>query len=257
MRSLGLGVLAAILLTAGAAHAQQTGWPPTDRAAFIDRFEGRTLHRRWSLADGWHNGDLFSAEWRASQAQLTPEGVELVMAPAPIGAQKPYMSAELRTRETYLYGYFEARLRMPRGPGLVAAFFSFARPGDRETQNEIDVELLGRDPSIVELTYHVGNLATREIVTTGFDASLDFHTYAFEWRPDSIHWYLDNQLVHTSDEDQVRALVHPQRIELSLWNSDQLPRWLGSIDHAQAPWRMTVACVAYAPRYEGRSLCAE
>jgi endo-1,3-1,4-beta-glycanase ExoK len=239
------------------AHPQEISWPPRHQDPFIDRFEGPQLHPRWSVADGRHSGEWFSAEWRASQLRHTPEGLDFVMAHSPPGAEKPYMSAEIRTHEAYLYGYFEARLRMPRGPGLVAAFFTFTLPGDRETQNEIDMELLGRDPLIIELTYHVGSRATRQIEVLGFDASSDFHTYAFEWRPDSIRWYLDNRLVHISREEQVRGLVHPQNIEFSLWNSERMPRWLGRIDPAQAPWLMTVSCVAYAPRYEGRSLCGE
>lgn len=255
MRTL-LLALAAYIFVLAPANAQPAE-PAPRQEAFIDRFDGPALHPRWAVSDGWHSGEWFSAEWRASQLRRVDDGIAFVMEPAPPGAEKPYISAELRTHERYLYGYFEARLRMPRGPGLVAAFFSFTRPGGRETQNEIDMELLGRDPLIIELTYHVGSTATREIEVMGFDASSDFHTYAFEWRPDEIRWYLDNRLVHVSREEQVRGLVHPQNIEFSLWNSERMPRWLGRIDPAQAPWVMTVVCVAYAPRYEGRSLCAE
>lgn len=259
MRSLPLSLL--ILLSLTSPLRAQPDAPPVsprlNQEAFVDRFDQPDLHPRWSVSDGRHSGEWFSAEWRASQLRHSPEGLEFIMEASPPGAQKPYMSAEIRTHEAYLYGYFEARLRMPRGPGLVAAFFSFGLPGDRETQNEIDMELLGRDPLIIELTYHVGSRATRQIEVMGFDASTDFHTYAYEWRPDQIRWYLDNRLVHVSREDQVRGLIYPQNIEFSLWNSERMPRWLGRIDPAQAPWVMTVSCVAYAPRYEGRSLCAE
>ncbi len=251
--------LCALMGFAANARAQTQAapaWPPPAERAFIDRFEGPTLHPRWFVADGWHNGDMFSSDWRASQLQLTAEGVELTMARAPEGAVKPYNSAEFRTREQYLYGYFEARMRIPRGPGLVAAFFTFTRPGDRETQNEIDMEMLGRDPLVIELTYHVGNQAVREIEVLGFDASTGFHTYAFEWRPDSIRWYIDNRLVHVS-RGLAAELNRPQTITFNLWNSARMPRWLGPIDDGYAPWRMTVACVAHAPRYQGRSLCAE
>lgn len=260
MRTIALCLCALLAFAAEAraqAHSVSHAWPPRAEAAFIDRFDGPELSPRWQVSDGWNNGEWFaSTEWRASQLQLTSEGVDLVMTRAPEGAEMPYMSAEFRSRESFLYGYFETRLRMPRGPGLVAAFFTFTRPAERETQNEIDMEMLGRDPLVIELTYHVGAEATRQIEVLGFDASTDFHTYAFEWRPDGVRWYLDNRLVHVS-RGSAASLNRPQQIMFSLWVSERMPRWLGPVDTAYAPWRMTVACVAHAPRYEGRSLCAE
>jgi len=258
VRSIALSWMCAavILAHADAQPSPPPTWPPIRPAPFVDRFEGPRLHPRWFVADGWHNGDWFSNDWRATQLQPTPHGVDLIMARAPEGAEKQYMSAEFRSLEQYLYGYFEARMRVPRGPGLVAAFFTFTRPGDRETQNEIDFEILGRNPLVAELTYHVGSQAVGERVVLGFDASADFHTYAFEWRPGAIRWYIDNRLVHVS-EGQAAELTRPQNITFNLWNSARMPVWLGPIDEGYAPWRMSVSCVAYAPQYEGRALCVD
>lgn len=161
------------------------------------------------------------------------------------------------SHDEFLYGYFEARFRMPRGNGLIAAFFTYTRPGGVETWNEIDMELLGRDPRRLELVYHVAGQATLEVINLPFDPSEDFHTYAFEWLPDRIRWYVDNRLVHTARGPLVRQLNRPQNIFASLWNSERMPRWLGVIDPSEAPWEMNVACIAYAPSYEGRSLCLD
>lgn len=221
---------------------------------FVDRFEADLQHR-WVASDGWHSGDLFSTEWRRSQISQAPEGVSLILAPSPGDAQKPYVSGELNTRDQYLYGYFETRLRMPRGAGLVGAFFTFTRPDGVASWNEIDMEFLGRDPHRLELVYHVAGEATLEVIALPFDASADFHTYGFEWRPEGIRWFVDNRLVHTSRGGRVRELNRPQRIFTSLWNSEHMPRWLGVIDPTEAPWRLDVACIAYAPRYLGRPMC--
>jgi endo-1,3-1,4-beta-glycanase ExoK len=236
------------------AHAQPIDAPAP--AEFVERFAPPVLSPRWRISHGWHSGEWFSSEWRRSQFALGPEGAAFSLAPRIGQGEKPYVSAEIATAEAYLYGYFETRLRMPRGNGLVAAFFTFDRPGQIETRQEIDMELTGCDPRRIELVYHVGADAHLQVVRLPFDASAGFHSYGFDWRADRIDWYVDNRRVHTSRGGRVGELRQPQRIFASLWNSERMPRWLGVIDPAEAPWTMTVNCIAYAPRYEGVSLCS-
>lgn len=231
------------------------GWPPADQAPFLERFQSAELAQRWHVSNGWSSGDWFSAEWRQSQIALTAGGIALTMAANTYpDAQKPYMSAEMRSEEAYRYGYFVARLRAPHGGGLVAAFFTFTTPISQNGQNEIDMELTGNATNQIELTYHVNGHHIREIAPLGFDASDGFHTYGFEWRPDAISWYIDNRLVHVS-RDHVAELDRPQQMFVSLWNSARMPHWLGPIDPAAAPWTMTVSCIAYARQYRGHALC--
>jgi beta-glucanase (GH16 family) len=250
-------ILAALVLAAsGAAFAQPVLDAPGP-ARFVDRFEGPSLNPRWRASDGWNSGEWPSVEWRASQLTLGPSGAIFTLAPAPVGTSRPYISGELMSQEEFLYGYFESRFQMPRGNGLVAAFFTFTRPDGQETWNEIDMELLGRDPRRLELVYHVAGQATLQVINLPFDPSAGFHTYAFEWRPNRIRWFVDNRLVHTSRGGRVAELNRPQRLFASLWNSERMPRWLGVINPEEAPWVMTVNCIAYAPRYSGHSLCAD
>lgn len=222
---------------------------------FVERFDPNTFAARWWLSEHSTTGEWSAVEWRRSQVELGRRGAVITMAPTPEGSPRPYMSGEIVSRESYRYGYFEARLRMPRGAGLVSAFFTFTRPEGPESWNEIDMELTGRDPRRIELVYHVAGQATLQVLELPFDASAGFHTYAFEWRPDEIRWYLDNRLVHISRGGRVAELTRPQQMFVSLWNSVRMPRWLGPVNPAEAPWRMTVSCVAYAPTYEGRALC--
>lgn len=247
-----------VATVAATAPAAEGGVPSQPPARFVDRFTlAPELAPRWIASDGWNSGEWFSTEWRRSQIAFNRRGAVFTLQPSGPGAEKPYMSGEIRSTDEYRYGYFEARLRMPRGNGLVSAFFTFTRSGPIETRHEIDMELTGYDPRRIELVYHVGDQATLQVVQLPFDASAGMHTYAFSWRPNSIRWYIDNRLVHVSRGGRVAELTRPQRMFASLWNSERMPRWLGRIDPAQAPWVMTVSCIAYAPRYEGRSLCAD
>src|SRR3546814_5746693 len=56
--------------------------------------------------------------------------------------------------------------------------------------DEIDFEFLGKSPRQVQVNYYTAGKGGHEtMIDLGFDASEDFHTYAFEWRPDSIRWF--------------------------------------------------------------------
>src|SRR3546814_5031761 len=63
--------------------------------------------------------------------------------------------------------------------------------------DEIDFEFLGKSPRQVQVNYYTARKGGHEtMIDLGFDASEDFHTYAFEWRPDSIRWFVDGRQVH-------------------------------------------------------------
>jgi len=94
----------------------------------------------------------------------------------------------------FLYGYAEARLKMPLGQGLWPAFWLLSC--DQEWPPEIDVmEFLGHKPTITHMTYHYlddeGTHRGSGDWWTGPDFSSDWHTFAIDWRPDAIVWYVD------------------------------------------------------------------
>jgi beta-glucanase (GH16 family) len=222
---------------------------------FIDRFT-RLNTGRWVVSHGWSNGNWMENEWRREQVAITPEGLDITLAANVHGTDKPYASGEIATHEAYLYGYYEARMRVPRGGGLVVGFFTFTRPEGRSSWHEIDMEFLGRDSRWLELTHHVEGQARRRVIVLPFDAAEEFHTYAFEWRPDVLRWYVDNVLVHEARGPEVTRLNRPQRFFINVWNSRELHRWVGRIDPEAGPHTLTVSCVARAAEYRGVSLCS-
>lgn len=245
-----LAILAVALL---AAVATACAPEPQPVPAFAERFE--TIdEERWQVADGWSNGDWTANHWREEQIQIAPHGIDIVLDAATDG-DKAYTSGELQSRETFRYGYFETRMRVPRGSGLVTGFFTYTRDGHERTWEEIDVEILGRDTRSIQLTYFRrgrDHIVTRPL---GFDAASDFHNYGFEWTPDKLRWYVDGTLVHEELGASAPLPRAAQRLYLHLWNTETLTDWLGSIDPDERPWRLSVGCIAFAPRYEGRPLC--
>jgi endo-1,3-1,4-beta-glycanase ExoK len=223
--------------------------------AFIERFNAEGFGDAWYVSDGWSNGAWMENDWRRSQLSTTLEGLRITLAALPKSSEKPFTSGEIRTTQKFRYGYFEVSMRVPKGPGLVAGVFTYAERREGMTPNEIDIEILGRRTHLVELTYHQSGKATSSKAALPFDASDGFHSYAFDWRPDAVRWYADGVLIHEETGPGVRKLTRPQGFFLNLWASRQLHQWVGELDAGKAPWAMDVACVAYAPVYEGKMLC--
>jgi beta-glucanase (GH16 family) len=176
----------------------------------------------------------------------------------PEGSPTPYSGAEISTHAQYEYGYFEARMRTPRGGGLVSGVFTFARPGGSESWHEIDIEILGRNPRQMEVArWFKGHSNGGARKPLWFDSSEDFHTYGFEWTPGAVRWYVDNHLVEETGTDQQPIPHGPQNLVINLWISRKMRSWVGEINPDEAPWRLTVSCVAQAARYTGRTLCPD
>jgi beta-glucanase (GH16 family) len=117
-----------------------------------------------------------------------------------------YTSARLITRDKFAqaYGKFEARIKIPRGQGIWPAFWML---GDNfgsvgwPNAGEIDImENVGKEPNTVYGTVHgpgySGGAGITGGRTIGRPLADDFHTYAIEWEPNLIRWFLDGQEYH-------------------------------------------------------------
>lgn len=259
-------MLAPALLIAGAGLSVLTYAPPHPAVVaarparvlppgvnFIERFHVLD-ERRWQVSDGWDNGYWNWSDWRRSALQPSPNGLAIIVAPNPPGASKPFAGGEMQSHDYFRYGYFEVRMRVPRGDGLVAGFFTYALPDGRPSQQEIDIEFVGARERMIEFGYHLGRHSAGQRVHLPFDATEAFHTYAFEWAPDGIRWYVDNRLTHVIADENTRRMTTPQRLYLSL-SASRISAWTGEFDRGSGEHRLDVSCVAQASAYHGQSLC--
>ncbi|RYI12901.1 MAG: glycosyl hydrolase family protein, partial [Acetobacteraceae bacterium] len=158
--------------------------PPKPRLSqmgesFIERFDAPALSDHWYISDGWDNGPHMDNDWRKSQLDLTPGNLTLTLEKAPDGHPKPMVSAEVRTLPFYRYGYFEARVKVPKGAGLVTGIFTYAHLDGATRSNEIDIEILGKDTRTLEATIHQNGKSSLKRVRLPFDAAEGFHTLGF------------------------------------------------------------------------------
>ena len=77
----------------------------------------------------------------------------------------------------------------------------------------------------------------------------DFHTYAFEWTPDYIAWFIDDREIYRQDQSHVGQFVFPQKIMMNLWSSEY-SNWVGPWDDRILPifaWYDWASYAAYTP----------
>lgn len=122
-----------------------------------------------------------------------------------------YTSARLLTKNRFeiAYGRVEARVKVPRGAGLWPAFWMLGTDIDQvgwPQTGEIDImEHVGRLPNEVFGTLHgpgyAGGQSYGKYYDLGKPVADDYHTFAVEWQPDKIVWYLDGMPYFTATPD--------------------------------------------------------
>ena len=148
---------------------------------------------------GWGNHELqdyvSGGKYNGERLALVSDGTLKIIAKKIDGKVR---SVRMNTNESWTYGYFEARLKLPSGKGTWPAFWMMPKnfkawPDD----GEIDImEEVGYHANYVSSSIHckayyhsIGTQKTHEMYLAG--AQDDFHTYALEWTPDVMYFYVD------------------------------------------------------------------
>jgi beta-glucanase (GH16 family) len=178
--------------------------------------------------------------------------IALAVAAAATCAQAQYSGAELRTKDAYVYGRFEVRMRSAAGNGLVSSFFTYS-DASYPTWNEIDLEILGRYPDENQFNQITGQAGSEvnhvRRYAAGFNPHEGFHTYVFEWYPDSVVYYVDGLRAHRALTD-VKLLKYPQKIMMNIWIST-FTDWVGPFSPSILPayaFYDYVSYSAYTPK---------
>lgn len=153
---------------------------------------------------------------------------------------KEFKGAEYRTKQAFLYGRFEVNMKAAHRDGMLSSFFTYfdgttEDPWSSSKWNEIDLEIMGRYDDNVQFNTitpgqvnHVGHLPVK------FSPHLDFHTYAFEWTPDYVAWFVDGVEVLRQTGSHIQTLTRPQKIMMNVWNP-QFENWAGVFNPATLP----------------------
>ena len=160
-------------------------------------------------SSGWGNNEIqnyipgFSG--RDTCAQIYGGSLKIIA--KKVGNQ--ILSIRMNTIESWTYGYFEARLKLPSGKGTWPAFWmlpkNFVRWPD---DGEIDImEHVGYDPNNIVCSIHCKaynhSIGTQKGATRRVSTALtDFHVYAVEWTEDYIYGFVDGVRYFTFNNDK-------------------------------------------------------
>lgn len=179
-----------------------------------------------------------------------------------LAQDKDYSAAELYTRDTWMYGKYEARMKMATGSGLVSSMFLYYNDsymGSPEPWVEVDIEILGKKPGSFQSNIISGSAEKK--VTSEKVHALDgaanevYHVYGMEWTPTYVAWFIDGNLVRKTMTDssdakgQVVNLVREQSLRFNLWSSEATS-WVGAFDDSILPVHQYIDWVkvyAYTP----------
>lgn len=230
----------ALLCAAGAGTAAE----PT---AFRDPLDGFDPSR-WLKSHDWANGwEKMLNGWLGQNLRFADGRMQIRFTEQEVAGRR-FASGEYQSRAFYGYGRFEVRLKAAAEPGMVTGFFTYTGPTFDDPHHEIDFEFLGMSPRQVQLNYFTDGVGKHETdIDLGFDASRGFHTYAFEWRPDSIRWFVDGRLVHEETGARGPLPTTPGKIYLHLWAARDVENWIGRFDFPGHPVTAEVDCVAFRP----------
>lgn len=158
-----------------------------------------------------------------------------------------YTGAIMWSKQTFQYGYFEVRAKIPnQGKVLWPAFWLWNGGGD--AYREVDVFEFGdtKTANQMGMNEHLaqaldgGYLAPNHhtdtsgaiindypdnfVIKSGGDVTSNFHTYAVKWSPNSVVWYADDQPVRT-------LAGHAPHLDMSLIADIAISPWNGDPDN--------------------------
>jgi len=119
-----------------------------------------------------------------------------------------YASVRMNTSNSWTYGYFEMRAKLPGGKGIWPAFWMLPKNFQSwPLDGEIDImEYVGYDPNVVHASIHTQSynhkIGTQKTSTKAIlNAETEFHVYALEWTDTRIRAYVDGELYFTFSND--------------------------------------------------------
>lgn len=179
----------------------------------------------WSLRTDTFPGNL--ALFRPSNVECNDvEGVKIYVRQESLGARQ-FSAGALTSRAEYCFGRFEAKFKASNAPGVVTGFFLHRNL----PHQEIDIEIAGNMPTrlLINVFYNPGGPGAKfdygyrgspSYIELGFDASKGLHSYAIEWAPGEIRWFVDDLLVHRRVLWDPTPIPHlPMKLHFNAWPS--------------------------------------
>ena len=194
------------------------------RLVFRDDFDGSRLDprvwNRYNSVGGFGNG------WRRPEAITVEDGKLRVTARGDV-------SGGMNHERSQTYGRWEFRARTDKGRGRGSAILLWPDSLNKEADGELDMmEVPREDRSQAHFVIHYSarnKLAGNKV---GGDFS-QWHTFAMDWLPDRITWYVDGvKQFETFDKNVIPTSRMHLAIQLDMGPFEE---WILAADHTTPP----------------------
>jgi MYXO-CTERM domain-containing protein len=156
--------------------------------------------------------------------------------------------AELYRTTAHFYGRFEARIRYAASEGVVSSFFLWKDGSSSTTTwNELDYEKVNACKLTTNIWTGKGTQSSQTNTTT-FDICADYHTYAFEWTPDYIAWFIDGTQIRrvtgANVTEYTQNASQGMAMHFNLWVGDS--SFGGTLNPSSLPVRQFISWAQYS-----------
>lgn len=150
-----------------------------------------------------------------------------------INDKDKFKSSAIQSKDEFLYGKWEVRLKPASVPGVLNSFYTIDWDdrqvnGDADgSKQEIDIEFLTRsftpDNGKVHFAVHASGLTsfeTKPDIELGFNPSDDFHVWAINITSEFIEWSVDGRVLQTYKYNEHDIQIDkPYSLKLNHWSA--------------------------------------
>jgi len=246
--------------TQAAAIPGQPAWTPPPKPSlggFFTRLDAPLTDNVFRASDHGNANTFYGGDWIPQNIAARDGGAFLEVRRQPRSGM-PYTAAEMQSGQKYQYGRYEAILQPAQGSGLVTAFFTYTGPWFGDPHDEIDIEFLGSDTTKVHFNYfRKGKSIKPASFDLPFDAGERPHLYAFEWRPDSVTWFVDDVPYYATEAGDPGVPVSAGKVMFSVWTGKKsMEGWHGPpLFHDGAGAQFN--CVSFTPAGHDTQSCGD
>lgn len=179
-----------------------------------------------------------------------------VAASALVTPAQAVSSAELYTSASYSYGRFEARVQFAGGDGVVGSFFLWKDGSEMDGVfwNELDLETVWSDCELfTNALYGNPEMVHSDSAGTAGNWCGSFHTYAYEWTPDYIAWFVDGMEIRRETGEDSTAFrdnaADGMQIHFNVWPGDST--FGGNFNPSILPLHQYINWVQYSSYADG------
>src|ERR1022692_1081508 len=169
-------------------------------------------------------------------------------------AASAVQSAELYGTQAYFYGRFEARVQFAPGEGVVSSFFLWKDGSSSTTSwNELDFEKANATCRLQTNIWTGTGTQSAEFDTPTFNICGGYHTYAFDWTPDYIAWFIDGNQIRkvtgASVTEYTKNASQGMVMHLNVWVGNS--NFGGTLDPSILPVNQYIGWVQYSSYANG------